>query len=921
MRVVAAAALSVALVAGGAVVAATPAEAATQGTGFGTMGDRSYKYAGTFREDGYDIVCGQPGADYPTAHLNNDGLWTNYNGVAGNQLAGINRVLTENAGTSDQVTAAGLEYAIARTVDPNGALTAFGGARQSSYNAVINYDLVGRFGSGTVRAVQQKADELKQIIDTTVAGSGGGGSGQLNFALDPRNNYAGTVEMDGTPGSVGSITLDHGVFDDTGLSTRDNVQEGAVYGLRGVPDDNGVYYKITGRGSFTAPGQEGYAANVRVWTPTVSGQQRSLSAGEKVGPASFDVTGFDPADRSTVFQPVLSTTAQAFVKKGQSFTDTVRFSTAPDAAGLDNPWYRSPATGKSLPIVAEGTVYGPFVQPVTTPSDSAPSGAPVAGHLTLTTGDSGPDVEYTAQSTETASTAGYYYYVWSIDAAKQTAVGQKYLPTNYAFADKFGLSAESSTTPMHVTATTQVPAPVVPLSGVPADTAQVSTDGFWLKDSTGSNIPVTVRWDAYLDPRESGIQQVDVAQKPADATLLGTTTQTVTEPGQAKTPEGNTLGFTVPPAGHGSIVWVASVRDADQGANANLIEEWSDAYGVPTEIQLIGQPTVSTKATPSAQKGQQITDTATVDGVMPATGAQLAFELYQVPMVQDANGVWQRDVPNGDLSKVCDDPANRIYSNFGRGARIAVTGIYTSPTVTASEHGMFLWVESLWSRPTKPGEQPQLITRGECGVPDETTVVVNVSTKATAVDGSSPVTPGTAIQDTASIVGAVPDGTTVTFEAFRGDPDKAVCTPATRVWTSKPVDLVAGHYTESRPLQPTSGAFTPDASSTTTQVWFVETLRDSTGRTIAKGDCGVPDETLTLAPKPTPPGSSPSPSPSAPGAVAVPPAGPKALATTGLDAGSMGLWIGVAFFAIAAGVTVVWVRAVRRRRSEEQLTD
>ncbi|KTR93127.1 hypothetical protein NS220_13480 [Microbacterium testaceum] len=898
-----------------------PAHAATAGVGLGTFGDSSRKYAGTFKEEGYDLVCGEPGARYPTNALKNDGLYDNYNGVTGNTLAGINRVMSENAGTGDQVTAAALEYAVARTVDPNGALTAFGGARQSSYDAVINYDLYGRFGSGTVKAVQQKANELKQVIDTTVAGSGGSGFGQLNFALNPKNNYVGTVEMDGTPGSVGSITLSHGVFDDTGSNTRDNVQEGAVYGVRGVPDDNGVFYKITGEGDFTPPGQEGYAANIRVWLPTVAGQQRSLSAGEKAKPSPFHVTGFDPADRTTQFQPVLSTSAQTFVSKGQAFTDTVRFSTTEDATGLNNPWYRSPASGRALPIAAEGTVYGPFAQPVGSPSDSAPSDAPIAGHLKITTGDAGPDIEYTAQSTETAQAAGYYSYVWTIDASKQTAIARKYLPTNYSFTDKFGLAAESSTTPMRVTATTQVPAPVVPLSGVPADSAQVTTDGFWLKDGSGKNIPVTIRWDAWLDPRESGIEQVDAGQKPADATLLGTTTQTVTEPGQVKTPEGSALGFTVPAAVHGSIVWVASVRDADQGANADLIEEWSDAYGVPTEVQLIGQPTVTTKATPSSQKGLQISDTATVGGVMPATGAQLAFELYQVPMTQDANGVWQRDVADGAVSKVCEDPDNRIFSNIGRGARIAVTGIYTSPTVTASEHGTFLWVESLWSRPTKPGEKPQLITRGECGAPDETTVVVNVSTKASAVDGSSPVTPGSAIQDTASIVGAVPDGATVTFEAFRGEPGKAVCTPETLAWTSKTVALTAGYYTESRALQPTSGAFTPDASSNATQVWFVETVRDHNGQTIAKGDCGVPDETVALPPVPGAPGATPSPSSSTPAGVTPAAGAPSALAITGLDAGSMGPWIAGAVIAVLAGLTVAGVRLVRRRRSSEQLTD
>lgn len=905
-----AAVLTVALVAAGGVVTATPAEAASGGVGWGTFGDRDTAYAGTFTQDGVNLICGDPGADYPTSHLNDAGLWTNFKGITGDKLAGLNRVFTEYGGTSDRNTAAALFYATHRIVDPSAALIDHSGHVQSSYDAVINFNLYRTVGSSNVREIQRIADDLTNIINTTTAGSGGTGSGQLNFALNPKNHYAGTVEMDGTPGSTGSITLDHGVFEDTGLSTRDNVQEGAAYGVRGVPDESGVFYKITGRGRFTPPGQEGYAPNVHVWTPTVGGQQRSLSAGEKASPQPFDVTGFDPADRTTVFQPTLSTTAQAFVQKGAAFADTVRFSTTSDGAGLNNPWYRSPATGRALPITAEGTVYGPFDEPADAPRDTVPAEAPIAGHLQVTTGDAGPDIEYTATSTETAPTAGYYYYVWTIAAATQTAVSKKYLPSDYVFTDKFGLAGEQSVTPMRVSATTQVPAPVVPLSGVPADAAQVTTDGFWLKDADGANLPVTVRWDAYLDPRESGITQVKVDDKPADAVLLGSTTQTVTGAGLVKTPEGDALGFAVPASGKGSIVWVASVRDADQGANADHIEEWSDDYGVPTEIQLIGQPTVATKATPSAQKGAQISDTATVGGVMPATGAQLTFEAYQVPMKQDANGVWQRDVPGGDVSKVCDDPNNRVFSNIGRGAKIAVTGMYTSPTVTASEHGTFLWVESLWSIPTKPGEQPQLISRGECGVPDETTVVLDVSTKASAVDGSNPVTPGTGIQDTASIIGAVPEGATVTFEAFRGESGHPVCSPATLVWTSTTATLTTGYFTESQPQQPVSGAFTPDATSTTTQVWFVETVRDHNGQTIAKGDCGVPDETLTLVPKPTPPGSTTG-----------TPGSPQALAVTGFDGGSMGPWIAAASFGVLVGLALIGVQIVRRRRSSTEPSD
>ncbi|MDZ5146320.1 hypothetical protein [Microbacterium testaceum] len=847
MKTAAVLALSTALIATGTVVGIQGAEAATGGVGWGTFGNTSSKYAGTFTEDGARLVCGQPGAAYPTGYLNNAGYWDSYNGVTGNQLAGINRVLSENIDTGDRNTAAALEYAVARVVDPNAGHRNFAGQYMASYDDVINFDLYSTAGSGNVQAIQRIANDLVNTINSTTAGSGGQGSGRLDFAVDAANNYNGTVTMNGTAGSVGTITLTNGVFTDTGSNTHEAVA-GAAYGVRGVPPtEDGAPYKISGTGRFTPPGQEGYAANVRVWNPTVNGQQRSLSPGEKVGPQVFDVSGGDPQDRATTFRPVLSTTAQAFVQRGAPFSDTVRFSTVADSNGLNNPWYRSPSTGKAVPILAEGTIYGPYDKPAAQALDQVPAGAPVAGHMTLTTGDSGPDIEYTVQSTETATTTGYYYYVWTIDAANQSNPGRYYLPSGYVFTDQFGLSAEQSTVPMRITATTQVPEPTVPLSGVPADVATVDADGYWLHDAAGNPIPVVVRWDAYLDPRESGIDEVDVSKIPLDATLLGTIAQTVTAEGEAKTPAAAALGFSAPASGKGSIVWVASVRDADQGTNADHIEEWTDRYGVPTEIQVIAQPVVTTAATVFTPKGGEIQDTATVTGTLPATGAELAFDAYQVPMKQDpTTGVWAPDVADGDLTKVCTD-ANRIYSNVGAGQQITTTGEYTSPKVTASNYGTIFWVESLWSIPTTPGDKPEQISRGECAVPSETTHIIDVSTKASSVDGSKSVTPGSAVQDTATVIGSLPEGSAIVFDAYRGEPGQPVCSDTTRVWTSTVTTLVGGYYSADKPLQPTSEAFTPEQLPADTALWFVETVRDKDGRTIAQGECGAPEETLALA--------------------------------------------------------------------------
>lgn len=676
---------------------------------------------------------------------------------------------------------------------------------------------------------------------------GGSGSGQVSgtgvLTVDPKNNYVGTININGTAGANVTITLTNGLFDSTGTNTLTNATSNTDYAVHGVPPtDDGAPYKISG--SFTLKAGSGSA-----WPTTINlynygaGQQR---LGGAVGAVNTEqtITGEfnDPMTRSTVFQPIVKTTATQFVKKGEKFTDVWHFGTQPSADGLNNDWFKSPSTGNYAPITADAKIYGPFKE-LPAESVNAPAGAPVAATATQTTDlKSGPTVDYTVSGDKVAAASGYYTWQTSITDTRQTDTVRKFLiPSPYSWMDRFAQTVESSLVPMTITGSTKVKAPEVALSGVPGDTAAIANDGIWLQKD-GKNVPVTVKWDAYWDKSLDGPKQVPASQIPAAAVKLGTVTQTVSAPGDIKTPDtAKDTGFTAPAAGTGSIVWVLHIDAAD---NAGMVEDWSDDYGVPSEIQKIAQPTTKTQATPGAKPGTDTKDTAEVGGTLPADGAELTFQQYEVPMVKDASGKWVINAPKGtaagDLSWVCTAD-NQKYSNVGKGQVVVKTGKYDSPNVKITEGKKYLWVEKLWSVPSKEGDKPQLIAEGKCGVPTETTFGLTVTTKAQTSDASSP-TP--TVHDTGVIKGYVPEGGKVVVDAYRGEQ----CTADTKIWTSKEIVLGGGYFPDGYEF--TTDTFQVKGSSTASTISFWEKVYDAQDRLVAQGGCNMPDETVKVPAQP-----------------------------------------------------------------------
>lgn len=878
-----------AIAASGLALGVLPASAATAGVGWGDFYDDYTVYEGSFKVGNNYVFCVQPGLDTPTGATDSGTLTTSIPGLTAQEMAGINKLISLYGDTQNKNSAAAMSYAIKYSVDPEKTLDGY-----YNYNdqyghtlaGVIRWDLYSKAGMDNVNDIAAKAQSYLNIINNTPIGSGSTGSGDLVFTVDGGNNYKGTVEMDGTAGSTGTITLTNGVFADTGEATKTNAEEGVAYNVVGVPPDNGDPYKISGTGEFTAPGTSGYAANLTVYK--TSGQQTAVGAGTKATNEPFTVEGMDPTNRSTTFQPVVATTAETYVQPGEKFTDTLTFGTQADGDGVNNDWFQA-RNGAYAPVTATGTVYGPFPDQ---PEESAevPEDAPVAGEATVTTStEDGPTVEYTATSDTTADEGGYYTWVWNIAYDAQDDGTKRTLPEGYTFQDKFGQVVESHVVPSDITAVSQITEAEIPLSGESNDQITVDSDGYWVKVD-GKQIPVVFRGTAYYVPGDEAPKQQDMpdvdvpdyvpgstqltssttgepaaegdgsaeGDAPAEETgpgglpvgtvELGHVLQTVNEKG-TYTPE---EGITIPASGEGYITWVWEIRASDQPEETrNMVRPWTDDFGVPAETQKILQPEVSTKAQAGVKPGEEYSDTAIVDGTLPTTGAEVSFEAFEVPMKQTEDGKWVVDAPEGaepgDLSWVCT-PENLVFSNVGDGEKITKPGEYESPKVKADEDGgKYLWVESLHSVPGE-GAEPELIAQGECGLPNETTFGVDVTTQAQTEDGTDEAPSGTEIWDTAELTGYVPEGGTIEFQAYRNQNGQdAVCTADTLEWTSPAVKLDGGFYDEENPLEITGEAYAPEASQYSTHVYWIEVTKDAEGRVVSRGECGNPDETTAVA--------------------------------------------------------------------------
>lgn len=266
--------------------------------------------------------------------------------------------------------------------------------------------------------------------------------------------------------------------------------------------------------------------------------------------------------------------------------------------------------------------------------------------------------------------------------------------------------------------------------------------------------------------------------------------------------------------------------------DARITPFTSDFDDVLERVYVPGDPEVElpvsviTRATPEVPVGTPFNDEAYVTGNVPED-ATLTFELYRAPYDVDEAGK-------------CIIPENQedaeLVATF-EGIEVDGPGVYASPEYTAEEAGCYFWVETLFD---KDGEE---VHKGKFGQPGETTRVyepereVDVSTtlKHDGDEEEGPVV-GDNIWDEVTVDGDIKDGDYTIVDLFVWDDEEnPVCTEP--VWTSEVIELVPGET-----VYETGKYETEDAGVH----GFIETTYDADGEIISRGECGDPDETITV---------------------------------------------------------------------------
>lgn len=833
--------IAVALV-GTVVGVAAPASAASYGAGYGTQ-DNNIGWMGAYAIPGTGtlVYCIDPGVATPTGSTTSAGITSNITShsnsgvsvtLSPDTLARINAAVTTWGQTGDNRTASAVHFVVQYLGNPEGMFGSGGyGNQDSNLRNFINWKLVSTIGTAEVNAVADLAQSMLDQVAGITAGDGSTSTtGSLVFATDAMNDYAGTVTptFSGTVQS-GTITLTNGIFTSTGTATITGAQADTAYDIVGVPptDPDGYPvpdYKIGGSGVFSVSGS-GWVGALELWT--TAGQQQTVAPGGRSS-TEIAVTGEDPSSRSTVFEPIVTTEAPAFVAEGESFTDSLTASVASGA------WIKNSA-GVPAPVVTKGTLYGPF-NSRPDEADSAPASAPIAATAEVTLNGEGA---YTATA-GTSDEAGYYVWQWHIDAGDQIAGVQRRIPDGYAWRDRFAQTIETSVTPNGFSAVSKVSASEVAIGDAVSDTLTIGLpdNGAWIRGDDGSRIPVTFTGTAFFVEGDTAPEFSETAPEGAEA--IGTTTITVDEPGTYTSDE-----LTAPLA-QGWVTWVWRIdTDAQPEQYQGYVKQWSDGFGLPDETTRVLAPVVTTNAQPGAKLGGELFDVATVTGRIPASPTTLDFAAYKVPVVRDASGEWVIDAPEGstpgDLSWVCD--AEPVFTTE---ESIVVTeaGEYTSESFVPTEYSKYLWVETLSVTPE--GGEPVVVHTGLCGVAEESSVIVDVTTKAQTTDGDQTVDTGEQAWDRAVLNGYVPEGATVTITGYQtssSTPMTEACTADTQVftWTSEPLPRGMAEN-----LEIDSAKFTPEKLGTDSKVYFIETTKDALGRTVSTGECGEPDETLSV---------------------------------------------------------------------------
>lgn len=373
--------------------------------------------------------------------------------------------------------------------------------------------------------------------------------------------------------------------------------------------------------------------------------------------------------------------------------------------------------------------------------------------------------------------------------------------------------------------------------------------------------------------------------------------------------------------------WVESLVRID--AEGNETELHRGECGIPEETTDVHpDPEVTSQAQSDVLIGDSASDTAIVTdefGAFEVEGFEweVSFEAFFAGDTQPVGGDDEgaESPSDGTTPEVTDPAAVCENEPFWTSDPVAVTGAgeYESgPSVATHEAGNIFWVETLvrYQIDADGNRGPaEIVHRGECGIPNETTEVH--STPSVVTQATPAIQVGDVAEDTATVTddsGAIEIAGYVwhiEFNAYGPHADTSV-DRGEPFFTSEDIPVDGSGDYLSGPTSPVNVAG---------NLYWVENLYrtpvDEDGNPIGdeelvhEGEYGIPNETTTVSENPPPPAADD-------GGNGVPPAADAGVANTGV--GPEG-WVIAGGVVLLAGAGGLWYWNRRRNAFAEVGTD
>ncbi|UTX52133.1 hypothetical protein [Leucobacter aridicollis] len=555
--------------------------------------------------DGSRAYCLEPGVDAPVSaqlkptrvtklpgysvEVNDAWGWrgtVNTQAASETQMRQMNWVLAEHGDTADADRAVAVQVALWEI-------------RREPGNAAWIDGKYGLFrangGTANVEAGKRLAAEARTAA---LAPGHASPKGELVVTTD-EEALGGSVQY---PAGTSGLSIAGGVFDDGATQLR---VEGASAGSADwtasphEPSWNSTT-EVTVTGTWSV--DEKYWPAELILHPATRDTEQRIGTGVKpvVGTNTGEFAG-TAVSFSHDFAPAITTQVPAeFVQRADPvFRDVVTVS-----AGSGG--WPSAGVAAFMPIVADGTLYGPFEAPQVE-DVVAPDGAPVAGAAELAV-DSGPG-DYAVELTVQDAATGYYYWVWEIREERQTQAVRDsgFFAAGAVYSDRFGVVAERHIVPTELRLETALVANRLE----PGDRSLIDTvrgvvgSGTWLRDEEHAFIPAVVRLTFF----QSDGRPTQQPEAPENATELGSLTVSLAGPDSWVTAE----PFELPEHVRGWVTVQACLAPEDQDDDSGeLFVPWCDDYGIPAETAEIIEP--DAPSTPS----EKVAATGASAGELPA---------------------------------------------------------------------------------------------------------------------------------------------------------------------------------------------------------------------------------------------------------------------------------------------------------------